>query len=98
MIYRLVIRPEADAEVYEASHWYEERREGLGKEFLSAFTAATSTLRRKPHLYPIVAGEARRVLLQRFPYSVIYEVRGEEVVVLACFHESRDPQEWKRRL
>ena len=60
MTYHLVIRPEADAEVYEASHWYEERRKNLGKEFLSAFAAATSNLRRNPKLYPIVAGEARR--------------------------------------
>lgn len=98
MTYRLVIRPEADAEVYEASHWYEERRKDLGKEFLRAFVAATSNLRRNPKLYPIVAGAARRLLLRRFPYSVIYEIHGDEVVVLACFHESRDPQEWQRRL
>ncbi|HET9226895.1 MAG TPA: type II toxin-antitoxin system RelE/ParE family toxin [Thermoanaerobaculia bacterium] len=94
----MVIRPEADAEVYDASHWYEERREGLGQEFLNAFAAATSNLRHNPHLYPIVAGEARRLLLHRFPYSLIYEIHGDEVVVLACFHESRDPQEWLRRL
>lgn len=98
MSHRLIIRPEADAEVYEASHWYEERRKGLGKEFLSAFAAATANLRRNPQLYPIVVGDARRLLLRRFPYSVIYEIHGDEVVVLACFHESRDPQEWQRRL
>ncbi|HEX5716540.1 MAG TPA: type II toxin-antitoxin system RelE/ParE family toxin [Thermoanaerobaculia bacterium] len=98
MSHRLIIRPEADAEVYEASHWYEERRQGLGKEFLSAFASATANLRFNPQLHPIVAGEARRLLLRRFPYSVIYEIHGDEVVVLACFHESRDPHEWLRRL
>jgi len=56
--YRLVIRPEADVEVFEASHWYEERREGLGHEFLSAFATATANLRRNPHLYPVIEGEA----------------------------------------
>lgn len=98
MTYRLVILPEAEAEVYEASHWYEERRKGLGQEFLNAFSVATSNLRRSPKIYPIIVGEARRLLLPRFPYSVIYEIHGDQVVVLACFHESRDPQEWQRRL
>lgn len=60
MSYRLVIRPEADAEAYEASHWYEERRKGLGRELLSAFAATTAHLRRNPRLYAIVAGDARR--------------------------------------
>jgi plasmid stabilization system protein ParE len=96
--FRLVIRPEADAEVAEAAHWYEERRRGLGKQFLSAFAAVTSSLRRNPKMYATVAEEARRALLDRFPYSVIYEIQEDEVVVLACFHESRDPQEWLRRL
>lgn len=98
MTFHLIIRPEADAEVAEAAHWYEERRQGLGNEFLSAFAAATSSLRHNPKMYATVAENARRLVLRRFPYSVIYEIHGDEVVVLACFHESRDPREWQRRL
>lgn len=79
------------------SRWYEERERGLGRDFLRAFRAATAVLRRTPLLYPLVAG-ARRVLLRRFPYSVFYEVHEVEVVVLACFHESRDPEEWRARI
>jgi hypothetical protein len=46
----------------------------------------------------MVEGEARRVLLRRFPYAVIYEVHGPDVVILACMHFSRDPESWERRL
>lgn len=98
MTYRLVIRPEADAELAEAASWYEERRQGLGGEFLDAFVESTANLRRNPHLFAPIFGEARRALLHRFPYSVIYEVHDREVVILACFHEHRDPKEWRRRL
>jgi plasmid stabilization system protein ParE len=45
-----------------------------------------------------VEGEARRVILRRFPYGVFYEIHGDEVVVLACFHSSRDPREWQERI
>lgn len=96
--YRLRIRPEADTELVEAARWYEEQVRGLGREFLRAFRASTDALRRTPLLYPVAAGEARRLLLRRFPPSVFYEVHGSEVVILPCLHEARDPEEWQRRV
>jgi toxin ParE1/3/4 len=96
-IYRLTIRPEAEAELRDAALWYEEQSQGLGREFLRAFRASTAPLRRNPLLYQRVVDEARRVLLRRFPYAVIYEIHGSEVVVLACIHCARDPELWERR-
>ena len=97
-IHRLIIRPEAVAEVSEATGWYEQRESGLGRDFLRSFRAAAAALRRNPLHYQIVAGDARRVVLRRFPYSIFFEVHGSDVVVLACFHESRDPAEWRERI
>lgn len=65
---------------------------------MRAFRSAADSLRRNRFIYQIVAAEARRVVLRRFPYSIFYEVHGSEVVILACFHEARDPEEWQRRL
>ena len=97
-LYRLVLLAEAESELLEAARWYEDQERGLGHAFLRAFRAATAPLRRNPFLYQIIEGEARRVLLRRFPYGIIYEVHGSDVVLLACFHSSRDPQEWQRRI
>lgn len=97
-LYRLVIQPEANEEVAEAVHWYESRERGLGREFLLTFRAATAGLRRNPFLYQPVVEEVRRVLLRRFPYGVFYEVHASDVVVLACFHGARDPQDWQERI
>lgn len=97
-VYLLVIRPEAAQEVHEAAHWYEAHGRGLGREFVRAFRAATAVLRRNPLQYQTVFEQARRVILRRFPYSVFYEVHGSEVVVLACLHEARDPEEWQERV
>lgn len=96
--YRLIIRPEAEAEVAEAAHWYESHERGLGREFLRAFRAGTSVLRRNPFQYKPVVEQARRALLRRFPYGVFYEVHGNDVVVLACLHEARDPAIWQQRM
>jgi toxin ParE1/3/4 len=95
--YRLLIRPEARAEVAEAAGWYEAREQGLGRDFLRAFRAATDLLRRDPLHYQVVFGEMRRVLLRRFPYGEFYEIHDSEVVVLGCIHGARDPAEWQNR-
>ena len=50
-----------------------------------------------PERYAIVRGEARRVLLRRFPYAVYFVAGPELVSVLACFHARRDPRLWQER-
>ncbi len=92
------MRAEAESEVAEAALWYEAHERGLGREFLRAFRASTGALRRNPYMYPSVLADTRRVLLRRFPYGVFYEVQGSEVIVLACLHSARDPDEWKGRV
>ena len=95
--YRLVIRPEARAEVADAAAWYEARVSGLGHDFLRSFRAATDRLRRDPLHFQVVFADVRRVLLRRFPYGVFYEIHGADVVVLGCMHSARDPEFWQQR-
>jgi plasmid stabilization system protein ParE len=93
----LVIRPEAEEEISEAFRWYEDKSEGLGSEFMRALDAGLSYIQRNPAAYAIVHKQMRRALLRRFPYSVIYLIEGDKIIVLACFHASRDPKQWKKR-
>ena len=44
MSYRLIIRAAAEQDLEEASAWYEEQREGLGKEFLVAVGQTLETI------------------------------------------------------
>lgn len=98
MTRQLVFRPEADLEINEAAEWYEAREQGLAVEFLRVLDACIESIRRSPLLYPVVSGEVRRAVLRRFPYSVIYMVREDEILVIACFHGQRDPKRWQDRL
>jgi hypothetical protein len=52
---------------------------------------------RFPLAYPAVHGEARKAVLRRFPYALIYVVEGSDIVVLACYHHRRDPKGWRAR-
>ncbi len=95
---QVIIRPEAAREVQEAFDWYEEQDEGLGFEFLRAAEASLSAIQRMPFSFPIARGQARRALLRKFPYFLLYLVEPDRIVVLACFHVKRDPIDWLRRI
>ncbi|MDM4766249.1 hypothetical protein [Pelomonas sp. SE-A7] len=44
-----------------------------------------------PFLYPVLELDLRRVNLRRFPYALFFIVEGDQVTVLACFHQHRKP-------
>lgn len=92
------LRPEAADEFNEAYHWYEERRGGLGANFQLCVEEAFERIQRDPESYPVVHQEVRQLLIRRFPYSVLYEVETDRIVVIAVFHGSRDPGQWQSRM
>ncbi|MBI3990030.1 MAG: type II toxin-antitoxin system RelE/ParE family toxin [candidate division NC10 bacterium] len=92
-----IFRPAAAADVEEAYRWYEERRAGLGEEFLTAVQGTWESIMTNPELYPVVHRQTRRALLRRFPYGLYYRVVQGQVVVVACMHTSRDSRRWQSR-
>ena len=98
MAARLVLAPGTELDIAEAYVWYEDRRTGLGEEFLSSVEACMEGVRRHPETHPIVHDAYRRALIRRFPYGVFYGREEETVIVYAVFHTSRDPEKWRQRL
>jgi plasmid stabilization system protein ParE len=98
MAVELIIAPEAQIDVDEAYSWYEDRRSGLGEEFLDCVDACIQGICRMPELHAKVHEDYRRALVRRFPYAVFYEYAEEKVVIYSIFHASRDPQKWRNRL
>jgi len=94
---RLVVEPQAEAEIAEAAAWYEAQEAGLGADFVDEVEHALTRIERNPYQYQIVYREARRAMLRRFRYGIIYRVSDHEVIVLACFHSHRDPKRWQIR-
>ena len=91
-------RREAERDVAEARDWYEDRSPGLGGQFVDEVDAAVQRLRENPRGYQVVYRGARRILLRRFPYKLVYVVRKDDIVVVACSHGARDPQHWIGRV
>ena len=93
--YRLL--PPAEEEMTEAALFYEAARSGLGDTFLDDIQHAIESVRRHPELGESVAFGFRRVLVRRFPFSIIYAVEPEGIAVVAIAHQRRRPEYWKGR-
>lgn len=99
---RVRILDEATAEVSEAAGWYESQRPGLGVEFMRAVDAALDLLEEEIVPLTTVPGNAgkrgaKRLVLKRFPYSVVVNEKSNEVIVVAFAHQSRRPGYWRGR-
>ena len=96
-MYKLIIKPFAEEDAKDAANWYNEKREGLGNEFLLALEAALNAIQRNPNHYQVVYKGLKRALTVRFPYGIFFTVEGDTIYVLAIVHTSRSPKVWKKR-
>lgn len=92
MSFRVIYKPLAQIEAAEAYRWYDQATINMGSIFLAELERANGLISSNPYLYPCVELEIRRANLNRFPYSLFYVIDGEDVNVLSCFHQHREPQ------
>ena len=89
--------PEADAEFEEAALFYETRMIGLGKFFATEVERTIALVREFPEAGSPMGRQLRRVLVARFPYSVVYRYDAGSIVIVAVAHQRRRPGYWRQR-
>jgi plasmid stabilization system protein ParE len=89
---------DADAELEEAALFYESRMAGLGKSFAAEVERTISLVREYPEAGSSVGAKRRRVLVARFPYSIVYRQDPDSIVIVAVAHQRRRPGYWRRRI
>jgi toxin ParE1/3/4 len=97
MKHPLIVRPEAEQDLWEGASWYEGQREELGSEFLAAVDEVFDRIRETPELYTAQYKAIRRAGLNCFPYVVYYRIEGATVEVIAVQHGGRNPRGWRSR-
>lgn len=95
--------PSAEADILRAIAWHEAQRPGRGQDCAAAIDAALQLISAFPGIGamvspPIPGREIRRVVVQRFPYLVFYEVDGDDVFVFAVEHGRQRPGGWRTKL
>ncbi|MEE8587437.1 MAG: type II toxin-antitoxin system RelE/ParE family toxin [Acidobacteriota bacterium] len=98
MTYQLLIRGRAKADVSAAARWYELQRRGLGHEFVAEVDAALNRLAQNPLQYQALYRQARRVIVQRFPYGIFYRIEADKIVVFCVIDLRRNPSTWMKRI
>jgi toxin ParE1/3/4 len=93
----LILGPEAELEIVAARDWYDQRRHGLGADFVGAVEATLAAIQQDPFQHQAIWGQFRRARLRRFPYGLIYIATDRQVIVVACFHGRRNPKVWHER-
>lgn len=98
MKYKVIVRPETEDDLKEAFSWYEDKRTGLGYDFLLQVDAGLMFIERNPEIHPSEYKGTRKHLIKRFPYKIIYIVEKTKVIVLAVVHGKRSPKFTKKRI
>ena len=98
MSYNLVVNPEAKSDLAEAIAYYNDQRDGLGREFANRVDEAFATIEANPELFAESRRSVRMTRVRRFPYIVCYRIVDQEVRVIAVFHGRRDSRTWTSRV
>ena len=70
----------------------------LGKRFAAAVERRLEVIAGDPERWPIEEQDVRAAKVPRWKFVIDYRVVSDIIVVIARFHTSRDPQDWKDRV
>jgi plasmid stabilization system protein ParE len=88
----------AQIEFEEAINFYNQQSEHLGDDFAAEVLNAINRILTHPEAWTKLSKRTRRCRTKRFPYSVIYQIRGDRFLIVAVAHARRKPKYWRDRL
>ena len=88
----------ARSELTEAADYFESQEPGLGAQFTEEIRRTVERILQYPEAWAPLSKRTRRCRTNRFPYGVIYQVRGDVLLIVALMHLHRDPTTWRGRL
>jgi plasmid stabilization system protein ParE len=94
---RLAFHPDAADEYVDAARWYRERSLTVHDLFVAEIERAFRLIVAFPTRWPRYGRRHRRVLVRRFPYSVVYLQKRGRLWIVAVPHAKRKPFYWKKR-
>jgi plasmid stabilization system protein ParE len=94
---KVEFHPGAAEEVIETSTFYDNEVPGLGERFVADVERAVRLVGERPNMGEKIDEGRRRMVLARFPHSLIYNTESNEVWILAVAHQRRRPGYWQGR-
>jgi plasmid stabilization system protein ParE len=94
----IILHPGAEEDYVEAFAWYFERATTVAYDFEHEVERALRLAAQNPLRWPKFDDVRRRIILRKFPYSIIYEIMDSRIVILAVAHGRRKPFYWRERV
>jgi toxin ParE1/3/4 len=92
------LHPAARREIRRAFEWYlQEAGQRIAAGFLDDFEQTLTLLKNHPEIGEPGGSNTRRLIFQRYPYTVVYRLKGETLEIVATAHHSRHPEYWAGR-
>jgi plasmid stabilization system protein ParE len=97
---RIVLSIEAEQDIIDAYHWYDNQQVGLGDRFITEVRVGLDHISTFPQGCQRIERDYRRAVIKHFPFALIYEYLRENntIVVFAVFDCRQDPAKWRERL
>lgn len=97
MNYTVIVSPFAEDDIRSAFDYYEVQRIGLGQEYVFCVEECLARIQRNPQHYLYVTKLVRRAIVKRFPYSIFYFIKTNEIHVIAVLHQKQDFKTIRKR-
>jgi plasmid stabilization system protein ParE len=94
---KVEFHPAAAEELVETTAFYERRVSGLGMGFILEVERVVDLVQAHPLVGQRIEEAFRRIVLVRFPYSLIYSVEADRIWIVAVAHHRRQPGYWRER-
>lgn len=92
------LSPDAEAELDQAAAYYlDQASVAVAGAFLDEFERAARLIVEYPGLGTPASRGRRLMPMRRFPFSLLYRVKGTEIRISAVAHHRRRPGYWRHR-
>jgi len=88
----------ARSELAEATAYYNSQKSDLGSEIAEEVKRTLERILQYPEAWSPISKRTRRCRTNKFPYGIIYQIRGDVLLIIAVMHLHREPLAWKGRL
>ncbi len=86
---RIILSPDARADIGSAARWYQREQASLSFRFRAEIRSTLQRIARYPYAYPRVDDEFRCAVMLPFPYYIFFTLDPDTVVVMAVVHQHR---------
>lgn len=95
---KISFHPDVAEDIKGAYFWYEKQLQGLGDRFILELEDGYEGIINFPNSWANFQYGFKRYILNKFPFSIVYKISNNQIIVISIMHNSRKPNYWYDRV